>query len=367
MSKTQKRSSIGFWVFYIIFILVLVGFWIYFLNGVIKKDLAIYEAAQPGHVMEELVSKIQEGDLSSMNFVESSSRFESPDVYKDAFTAAIAGKTVTFKENETSYDSNAPVYELYADDAHIATVNIKSVSSEQLMFILSVQEWEIASVTPLYEAGSNEVVIEVPDSYTVSVNGVAVDERELVGEPTDYMEFEIAAQYVEVPKKLTYSISGLVSAPSVEVKDAAGNVVACEQDGNTYTAGFAGGEVPADIADSAVTNAKNISDIYAGDRTLSSMKSLFPEDSYLIPLFQNYINHDLWMYSGHTTPSFSEEATSNYIRYNDSFYSVEVSFVKTMYLPKRSMTVHDKTHNTYYYANINGNWLIVDMISMNEE
>ena len=58
MKKTQEKSSIGFWAFYIIFILALVGFWIYFLNGVIKKDLDIYEAAQPGYVMEEVVKKI---------------------------------------------------------------------------------------------------------------------------------------------------------------------------------------------------------------------------------------------------------------------------------------------------------------------
>lgn len=366
MKKTQEKSSIGFWAFYILFILVLVGFWIYFLNGVIKKDLAIYEAAQPSHVMEEVVSKIQSGDLSSMNFAESSSRFESPDIYKEAFESAIAGKEITFKENASSYDAQAPVFDIYADDAHIATVNIKSVSSKQLMFILSVQEWEVASVSPIYETGSEEIVIQIPDTYTASVNGIPVDERELVGEPEDFKEFEIAAAYTDVPKKLTYAVSGLMSVPTVEVVDGEGNVANVEVDGNTYTATFTGGEVPADIAESALTNAKNISDIYAGDRTLGSMRGLFPTDSYLIPLFESYINHDLWMYSGHTAPTYSEEETSNYIRYNDSFYSVDVSYLKTMYLPKRNMTANDRTHNTYYYALVDGKWLVVDMISKNE-
>ena len=366
MKKTQEKSSIGFWAFYILFILVLVGLWIYFLNGVIKKDLAIYEAAQPSHVMEEVVSKIQSGDLSSMNFAESSSRFESPDIYKEAFESAIAGKEITFKENASSYDAQAPVFDIYADDAHIATVNIKSVSSKQLMFILSVQEWEVASVSPIYETGSEEIVIQIPDTYTASVNGIPVDERELVGEPEDFKEFEIAAAYTDVPKKLTYAVSGLMSVPDVEVVDAEGNAANVEVDGNTYTATFTGGEVPADIAESALTNAKNISDIYAGDRTLGSMRGLFPTDSYLIPLFESYINHDLWMYSGHTAPTYSEEETSNYIRYNDSFYSVDVSYLKTMYLPKRNMTANDRTHNTYYYALVDGKWLVVDMISKNE-
>ena len=96
------------------------------------------------------------------------------------------------------------------------------------------------------------------------------------------------------------------------------------------------------------------------------MRGLFPTDSYLIPLFESYINHDLWMYSGHTAPTYSEEETSNYIRYNDSFYSVDVSYLKTMYLPKRNMTANDRTHNTYYYALVDGKWLVVDMISKNE-
>ncbi len=369
MSKTKKFSF--FWVIYVLFLLGMIGFWIYFLNAVIEKDLKIYEECQPNYKMDEFTAQVQAGDLSSMTFTEGTSRFEAPDVYKVAFAEAIAGKKITYKENPASYDFQAPIYELYAGDegseVHFATVQLRAVNVEPLMFILTTQDWEIASVTPLYETGSESITITIPDNYSAYVNGIALDDRERTGDPVDFKGFEIASAYVNVPKQVSYTVSGLTADPTVEIRDASGNPVAYEINGNNFSAGFVGGEVPEDIAIAAIENAKNISAIYAGDRTLSSMKYIFPEDSYLIPLFQNYINFDLWMYSGHTEPSYSEEQTSNYIRYNDNLYSVEVSFTKTMYLPKRNMTVNDKTNNTYYYALIDGKWLIVDMMNNSEE
>ncbi len=362
--KKKKTGFIGFWVIYALLVLAMIGFWIYVINGVIKKDLDIYEAAQPDHYMDKVVEKIRGGDISQMDFAESSSRFEDGDIYKETYAASLAGRNITYTENPTSYDAQAPVYEIYADDDHVATVKLKSVSSEQLMFILSVQEWEVASVTPIYELGDEGVTVTIPDNFTAYVNGIQLDDREKAGEATDYKEFEIAAKYTDVPKQIRYEVTGLMSAPKVEVRDAMGNTVECSVDGTSYSAGFEPGIVPDDIAQTVITDAKNISEIYAGDRTLSSMKPRFPEDSYLIPLFQNYINFDLWMYSGHTAPVYSDEATGNYIRYNDTLYSVEASFKKTMYLPKRNMTVTDETHNIYYYALVDGKWLIVDMMNI---
>ena len=365
--RKRKKSSGKFWIFYILFILVLIGFWIWFLNGVIRKDLKIYEAAQPGYVVDEVVEKIQSGDISDMDFAESASRFEDPDIYRENFKASLEGKTISYRESPTSYVAQAPVYELYADDTHIATVNIRSISSTQLMFILSVQEWEVASVTPVYDTGDTGITITIPDIYTAYVNGIEVDEREMTGEPQDYMEFEIAGQYTSVPKEVTYAVSGLMSTPSVEVRDAGGNEVMLEVDGTDYSAGFTGTEVPADIAENAITNAKYISEVYAGDRTLNAIKPFLTSDSYLIPLFESYINHDLWMYSGHTAPTYSNESASEYIKYNDNFYSVVVYFDKSMYLPKRNMTAEVTTHNKYFYVNVDGKWVIADMLNMTQE
>ncbi len=367
-----KKSTLRFAIVYILLSAAFIGFWIFLINGVVKKDMDIFEAAQPNHKMDEFVKVIEAGDISSMNFAEGSSRFESPDIYKNTFAEAIKGKKITYKANETSYDALAPIYELYAGEGdselHIATVQLQAVNVEPLMKILTKQDWEVSSVTPIYEAGTGkELSVVIPDTYTAYVNGIQLEASEYDGEPAPYKEFEIVAQYVDVPKQMKYKVTGLLMDPTVEIRDASGTPVAYDQNGNVYSVGFTGGDVPEDISETALKNAKDISAIYAGDRTLKSMRDVFPEDSYLIPLFQNYIDHDLWMYSGHAEPVYSDEATSDYIRYNDNFYSVVVYFNKTMYLPKRDMTVTVTTHNTYYYIYQNEKWIIADMVSINDE
>ena len=362
--KGKKKPL--FWIIYIVLTLLFIAFWFWFINSVIIKDLKLYEASQSEYYMEEVAAKVQAGDLSDMTFEESASRFESADIYRETYEAKLSGKTITFEENPASYDTQAPLYELYADGEHVASVKLKAVSSESLMFILTLQTWGVDQITPIYETGNQSVTIEIPDTFTAYVNDVALSESELTGEAESYEEFEIVSQYVSVPSKVTYEVSGLLNEPAVKVLDGEGNEVACEVTDGVYSAGFEGSEVPEDIAETAIQNAKDISAIYAGDRTLSSVKSIFPDDSYLIPLFQSYINNDLWMYSGHATPEYSGEEASNYIKYSDDLYSVVVYFDKTMYLPKRDMTVTVTTHNTYYYALLDGTWKIVDMISMTE-
>ena len=90
------------------------------------------------------------------------------------------------------------------------------------------------------------------------------------------------------------------------------------------------------------------------------------ENQILTALFEEGMDN-LHLYKPGAEPVYSDEATSDYIRYNDNFYSVVVYFNKTMYLPKRDMTVTVTTHNTYYYIYQNEKLIIADMVSINDE
>ena len=46
MSKKKKNKFSIFWVFYALLLLGMIGFWVYFLKGVIAKDLKIYERSE---------------------------------------------------------------------------------------------------------------------------------------------------------------------------------------------------------------------------------------------------------------------------------------------------------------------------------
>lgn len=365
MSSRKKGISV-FWIIFIVIALIYIGFWFWFNNNVIVKDLKIFEAAQSDRVMDEVVSKIQSGDISDMDFSVSSSRFEDGNIYRDTFLANITGKTITYEESPTSYDTQAPVYEVYADGEHIATVNIVATSSEQLMFILSVQTWKVESITPIYETGDEGLVITIPNTFTAYVNGIQLDDRELTGNTFEYEDFEYVKEYVDVPYKVEYAVSGLMTRPAVKICDASGNEVAYTQDGTSYTADYASSEISEEMSEYVLNNAKTYSDFFSRDlagceNSINGIRYMFPEDSDYLTLADNYRLHDMWMYSGHATPVFSNESVSNYVAYSDNFFKVDVYFEKSMYLTRTGDTRVDITHRTDYYVNIDGSWVIADM------
>jgi len=368
MSKKSRFRISLFWPILVLFALGYILFWVIFINGTIVKDLNIYNESLASVVMDKKVAEIAAGDISFMDFASSASRFEDGNIYRDTFAANIKGKTITYKENDKSYDAKAPLYDIYAGDELIANAKIVEVSSEPLMMILSKAEWKVEYITPIYETGDEGLVIEVPDMYTVYVNGIQVDERELTG-TSDYSDFEYAAEYVSVPHKNRYEITGLMTKPTVKVCNPAGAEVAVTEENAKYTAGFTPSAVPSEISEMALKNAKTYSNFLSTDLpgcrdSIKGIKYMFPEDSVYLTYAENYRLHDMWMYSGHAAPVFSNESVTDYYEYSDSFFQVNVYFDKSMKLTRTGDTRVDTTNTTFYYVKINGEWVIADMISI---
>lgn len=367
MSKNKKRG-VSFWAIYLVFVALFIGFWVWFLNAVIIKDLKIYEACQSEVKMEEVVEIFKKGDLSRMDFQSSSSRFEDGDIYKDSFLAGITGKNITFAESAKSYDTQAPIYEVFADDKLIATVNLSVETSEPLMFILAKQTWKVDSVVPIYETGNEGLVINMPDNYKAFVNGIEIDERELVT-VSSYDQFKYSASYVTVPSQNQYKIEGLMTQPAVKIVDENGVEVPVTVEGTTYTAGFVTSEISAEMSEYVMKNAKTYSNFFSRDlagcdNSINGIRYMFPEDSDYLTLAENYRLHDMWMFSGHSAPVFDKESVSNYIVYSPEFFSVEIYFEKSYYLTRTGDTRLDVTHSTVYYVLVDGNWVIADMIDV---
>jgi len=364
----SKKKVSSFWIVLGVLAVAYIIFWVIFVNTVIIKDLNIYNESQPEVVMEDVVAKIAAGDISSMDFASSGSRFEDGNIYRDTFASNIQGKTISFRENEKSYDAQAPVFDILAGEEVIATAKLSVKESEPLMMILSKTTWNIDSITPIYEMGDEGLTIEIPNIYTAYINGIQVDDREFV-ESVKYSEFEYASAYVTVPTKSKYEISGLMTKPTVKICDANGNEVAYEENGAVYTAGFATSQISAEMSEYVLNNAKVYSNFFSGDlanahNSISGITYMFPEDSDYLTLAENYRLHDMWMYSGHATPVFSNESVTEYIQYSDDFFQVNVYFDKSMTLTRTGDVRVDTTNSTYYYVYLNGKWVIADMISI---
>lgn len=370
MSTSQSKKFPVFWVSLLVFVILLLAFWgciIWYVYSCMVK----YEAAQPDRLLAEVAQQLQDGTLEASS--EPSSRFEEAAGGQPDLSGLANGQEITWKKSLAGYDPAAPVYELYAGDTAVAEVTLREKSSQVLMLILTLQEWEVDSVT-LVADPAEPWVITVPQTYTVYLNGVAADERELTGATYEMDQFQYASAYVTVPVLVEYQVEGLTAQPTIEVRDSQDRVVdAVEIDGHQVRCdSFLPSDMPEELETFVLQNAKDYSNFFSADLRGSSasidpIRQLFPENSDYLELAENYRQHDMWMYSAHSAPVFSQEKVSNYIVYSDDLFSCDVYFDKEMTLTKTGEERHDVTNTRFYYVNLDGEWLIADMQQIIDE
>lgn len=368
MTAEKGKKIPAFRIFLLLFALFWTALWA-MLIGYVYCCLKTYEASQPERRVEEVAAGIREGDLSQVfAAMPEGSRFEDPAVYREAYRTLLAGKDLTCRKAPGSYNAQAPVYDLYAGATRVAVVSLKEKSSCPLMLILTLQEWEVASVEPVLDRGNVEYTVAIPNSYTLLVNGVPADERERTGERIELEEFQYAAAYVTVPVLIEYRVAGLMEEPDIKVfspEGAEAELVRTEE-GTLRTDGFVPSEMDPALASYVLQNAKDYTNFFSRDlpgarASTAGLREMFPKDSYYLVLAENYRLHDMWMYSAHEAPTFSNEVVENYIRYSEDLFSCEVSFDKKMILTSNGRERHDMTHTRFYYVKVGGKWVIADM------
>lgn len=369
----KKKKFPVFWACFAVFVAVMLIFWAVVIANV-RRSLVKYENSQPEYTVEKYIAQFRDGSiLDTLEFEQSDNRFEETGIYRSRFVEGVSGKNITYEKAQTSYDAKHPVYNVYADEQLIARITLKETQSKPLMFILTQQTWDVDSIEAVYEKGEHGITITAPDTYSVFINGVKLDQRELTGNETQIDALKYAAEYVTVPKLVEYSVHGLLNEPDVTIYNNQGEQVmfTADEDGNITIDTFMTSTIDSELYATVLQNAKNYSNFFSKDldgcsNSVAPISYMFPADSYYLELAENYRRNDMWMYSAHQTPVFTDEMVSNYIVYTPELFSVEVYFKKNMTLTLNGEARQDIVNSRYYYANIDGSWLIVDMQSVTE-
>jgi len=367
----KKKKKPVFLIFYLFFLLANIALWVWVVCYV-HNCLLRYEAAQPERVVEELTERMAREGASSVFTVNGlSSPYEPAELAAECYDESVRGKTITWQQDKTRYDISAPAYQIYADGEEIGRITLRELSSEQLMFILSLSKWELASAEPVLEEGQESVTVVVPEGYGVLVNEQSLTETELTGDSFIPEQFQYAKEYVDVPRVVEYQVEGLLKKPVVGIVDQNGDSVAYEEDyeeGHTQIVvdTFPVEEMDPGLAAQVLENAKRYSNFFSRDlagcqASIKPIADMFPKDSYYLTLADTYRREDMWMYSAHATPSFENEEVSNYIPYSDELFSCEVYFDKHIQLTKVAEKRVDVTHERFFYGLLDGEWKILDI------
>lgn len=373
--KKFKRNKFFRGMF--IYITVLVVFAIiasfYTLNSLKKYEKSLPEAVIKNYV-DEFRDMVKDGTLGHKMDLPASVEFEDKSKFVEAFTSSFdKDAEITYKRDANSYGNEEAIYDILAGEKIIAKVTIEPTNPQVLLAILTINDWKVKSLDPVMESFSYK--IPVYEGYSVTVNGIPVSEKYMVGEPVANPDFENVSAYTTMPKKVTYKIDNLVSQPDIVIKDASGNNVECVLDNEkkTVTCKYDTAKMPTDRYNEALNMVKVWDNFLTNDlpgaaHGLATVQQYLIPDSYYWNLAKDYAGSpDITFISAHTmkNPPYTDLVVDEYVAYSDECYSCHIKFTKNMLLANGNSST-DKINSTFFFVKRDGKWYIADMIAKTE-
>ncbi len=224
-----------------------------------------------------------------------------------------------------------------------------------------------------YEGGDpplSRFNVQLPDSFTLkAANYEFAKESGERSENPDEKELEKYTSGIELHDLISYKVFSLSKNAKVQITDNLGESAEYLLSENSLiiTGERGGNEMPEELK-------KKIDPLLFAERwsrfltnDLGSSKrdgfniisGYFTKDSAYYKEALGWIsNIDSTFTSNHLAPTFSEKQIRDFIQYNENCFSVRVSLLKSMYLPRTGATVVDPLDLIVYFANYNGKWIV---------
>lgn len=372
-----QKALIGYSIFLSLLMLI---FLIYVGNSLVK-----YENNQIENYLKDTIRELQkQNDLTSHieNFpTKTKSKFESTNVNMEESIKEILKEqeNITYKQVENSTDEQ-PTFDIYYKENPFLKITLDGTRKMHRLGLLTFSVWEVKNIKSTMEQGLYGVTLEIPSNWNVTINGIPLT-KEDKKEMDNNERLEEIAEYVEIPKLVSYEIKGLYKTPEINITDEQGNKVEYQIEENKIKKEITYQKIKDE--ETAKNEIENLPDILkiARDWSLFLSKDLDGKQ-YGYPTIKNYLveNSKLQKYayswatgvditftSSHTlnNPPFTNERIENFEIYNENAFSCEVYLVKHM-LIKGSKKLDDTMHDRMYFVRLNNEWKLVNMEAITE-
>ena len=386
-TRTQytRRFPI-FWVLLLGFVIISV----IYISGIINKVEAFleeYESVQPKYVEAEvfdtyfkkidydkLLKAADRGDGEI-------SEFETRDDLITYLKGLYEGKEISCYSISTGA-ANAETAELKLTD--LAGYFVEQFNSKgDIRYIVKAGEDKIAEFTlvhsdselkkskhgfKMYELADIElfffphesVTVKLPQSSTLTVNGVTVTDKYLMPDVREEEEInKFLPDGIEGIVYVAYTIDGLFGKPEISVTDKDGKVTECVyiEDGNYLSAGFLyDAALEAQFSDYVINAIEKYAAYMQMDGARADFIDYYDTDS---ELWQNIItteNYFVWEHEGYT---FKDKKASEFYRYDENVFSCRVSMTHLLHRYGWEDYV-DYIDMTIFLRNVNGKYVIFD-------
>lgn len=352
-----KKLSKGTIIFYSLYAFMIVAFFIAMgvLMNPLKDWLVRYEASQPQQksqeIFQELFSAPDWSALYDLAGIEDT-KYEGKEAFAAYMEEKAQGKAITYIETSAGLSGDHK-YIVKLNDEKIATFALTGGNQSQT----EIPQWELGDVELFFTRDLTVTIDKLP-GYTVSVNGVVLDDsftvRTITTAAENYLPEGVHGYRVEQQQ-----VSGLLVPPAVTVTDENGVPVSVsyDEESGTYVV-----ERPAmDITPEEQAQVQHTLESYA--KYMIKAASLAQVRACCVPNSQVYLNIskiERWMQS-YLTYSISPITYSNFYRYSDSLFSVRTAMTNSVTRKDGSVKDYEMDYTLFFTRDESGKWLLSDM------
>lgn len=299
--------------------------------------------------IDDMGAESSELIYSSSEFA--TNEFERTDAFKNYYQQFLMGNYSFVKASKDSTDES-PVYKIKSGDNEIARITLRQ-TEEKSQFGFPLYELEKVSCN---EPQTLSVTVTVPNTATVYANGLIVGSSYITGntEPEKHLDYFLS--YIsdeDKPYFSTYTIDGFLLEPEISVKDADGNEIPVDENGEYSTGGTKEDVVSAIALDASIT----YSEFIFNDSDDQSVIDCLSNDSPMIEAIADYQQvYDTW----HSDYDIENKNVSDTYFYGDDCAYVSVSYDYIIYADGEETAY--PTSNSVYLVKKDGEWQVLQIV-----
>ena len=362
--KKEKGKINFFLVFLICWLIVVTGFIAWFLvrfNDFAANYEAQYQDSLPYHTAEAVTARFNDHDVdyiwNNMSSKPSVTEFEDDSVVKDYIASLLEGKSFIYTETDTSREDEPEYYVKTEEGLLVARFELEEDKSVNLPF--GFKAWKGESLE-FYTAASFSANISAPETYTVFVNGVALNDSYLNGEVTPSELNQYVDPYAVIPGTANYLVKGLYKKPVVTAKDYLGNNCSCiyDEKSDTYTVGFIKDfEGKDELSEYAINFTSTFANYISQDAGANALDKYFPSGSQALSYIKRNSSREL--YTKHGSVSIHNEEIRDCIVFSDDVVYMEIYVEQWMQMywgSSEPEVIPTDAH--VYFVKINDKWVV---------
>jgi len=360
----KKRSPLGTMIFWLCCLSFVFLFYVGTFVGLnfLRDWLVRFEAAQPTvkcqQVFDELFADPDWTALYELSGMEAEG-YEGAEAFETYMDAKVAGRELTYLETSAGLSGDKK-YVVRLGDEKLATFTLEDKNNAQGM--TEVPDWQFSDVTFFLE-GQERFRILLAEGSTAYVNGIALTEDQVVARRTsradDYLPTFAPRMGLQI-----LEVTGLLTVPTVEIRDAQGQSVGVAYDAETgtFSQEIPQEELPQDRQTLALKAIETYALYMSGKATRADVGKYFDKTS---ETYASIMEADLnWVQKG-SDYTFTDKSVTDYRTHGEDIFSVRVSVdLNITRKEDGSVKTTDITQSMFFAKNANGDWLCYEMTAV---